>query len=90
MLEPVEIAIIGIAAFLFFGPKKLPEIARSLGQGIKEFKKATREGVQEFEKSVELSGKACPSCGNPLKDEKTAFCPQCGKAASPSQNPNPL
>jgi sec-independent protein translocase protein TatA len=32
--------------FIFFGPKKLPELGKSLGKGIREFKSAIR-GVQE-------------------------------------------
>lgn len=38
-----EIAIIGIVVVLLFGVKKLPEIGRSLAEGIHEFKKASRE-----------------------------------------------
>ncbi|RLA61784.1 MAG: twin-arginine translocase TatA/TatE family subunit [Epsilonproteobacteria bacterium] len=35
-----ELAIIGVAALIFIGPKKLPELARGLGKGIREFQKA--------------------------------------------------
>ncbi len=37
------IVVFGVI-LLIFGPKKLPEIARSLGESIKEFKKAFKEG----------------------------------------------
>lgn len=55
----MEILIIGLAILLFFGAKRIPELARGLGQGMKEFKKASNEikkeldeGQQEgFEKS---------------------------------------
>jgi sec-independent protein translocase protein TatA len=43
-----ELMLILLAALVIFGPKKLPELGRSLGEGIREFKKATRsisEGV---------------------------------------------
>jgi TatA/E family protein of Tat protein translocase len=36
-----EIAIILAIALIILGPKKLPELARSLGKGLKEFRKAT-------------------------------------------------
>jgi Tat protein translocase TatB subunit len=38
-----EMLIIGAIALVVVGPKKLPDIARALGRGMKEFKKATNE-----------------------------------------------
>ncbi|MBN1155245.1 twin-arginine translocase TatA/TatE family subunit [candidate division KSB1 bacterium] len=38
-----ELIIILAVLLIFFGAKRLPELAKGLGQGIKEFKKATRE-----------------------------------------------
>lgn len=35
-----ELAVIGVIALLFVGPKKIPELAKGLGQAISEFKKA--------------------------------------------------
>jgi len=35
-----ELIIIMIIILIFFGPKKIPELAQSIGKGIKEFKKA--------------------------------------------------
>ena len=44
-----ELVIILLVALLVFGAKRLPEIARSLGQGMLEFKKATREISREIQ-----------------------------------------
>ena len=38
---------------LLFGAKKLPELAKGLGKGINEFKKASRDVQDEIERSVE-------------------------------------
>lgn len=38
-----ELMVLAIAILILFGAKKIPEFARGLGQGIKEFKKASRE-----------------------------------------------
>ncbi len=40
MLSPMEMLLFGGAIALIFGPKKLPELMKGLGSGLKEFKKA--------------------------------------------------
>lgn len=42
-----EILVIGCAALLLFGPKRLPELAKNLGKGIRDFKKALDGSVEE-------------------------------------------
>jgi sec-independent protein translocase protein TatA len=37
-IGPMEIAIVLIIALIVFGPKRLPELGKSLGKGIREFK----------------------------------------------------
>jgi sec-independent protein translocase protein TatA len=43
-----EIVLILAVVLILFGAKKLPELAKGLGTGIKEFKKATREVTEEM------------------------------------------
>lgn len=50
-LGPGEIILILIAVLLIFGPKKLPELGKSLGQGIREFKKGTKDIRDDLESS---------------------------------------
>ena len=47
-LGPLELILIFLAILLIFGAKRIPEIARGLGKGIREFKSATREITNEF------------------------------------------
>ncbi len=47
-----EILLILVFILIFFGPKKIPEIAQGLGKGIREFRKATREIQEVVEKEV--------------------------------------
>jgi len=42
-----ELLVIVVLLFLFFGAKRLPELARSLGKSINEFKKGRSEGTAE-------------------------------------------
>ena len=44
-IGPMEIAIVLIIALIVFGPKRLPELGKSLGKGIQEFK-GTISGVK--------------------------------------------
>jgi sec-independent protein translocase protein TatA len=44
-----EIFLIVLFILIFFGAKKIPELARGLGKGIREFKDATREIKDEIE-----------------------------------------
>ena len=41
-----EILLIGGLLMIFFGPSKLPQLGRSLGEGIQEFKKAARHAAE--------------------------------------------
>jgi len=45
---PTELAIVLVLALLVFGPKKLPEIGKGLGQAMREFKKASRDLMNSF------------------------------------------
>ena len=71
-----EIVAILAVVLLLFGAKKLPELARGLGKGINEFKKASRDVQDEIERSVEEPPPA-PRPSNP----QSANQPQ-----SPSQS----
>ena len=51
-LGPMEMFLILLIVIIFFGAKKIPELARGLGQGIKEFKKASSDIKQEIEEGV--------------------------------------
>ena len=62
-LGPWEIALIFLFVIILFGGKKLPELARGLGLGLKEFKKAKREITDEVQNTTEDvdDGKETPS-----------------------------
>ncbi len=47
-LGPLELILIFLAVLLIFGAKRIPEIARGMGKGIREFKQATREISDEL------------------------------------------
>jgi sec-independent protein translocase protein TatA len=53
MVGPWQWIIIGLAILLLFGGKKLPELMKGLGTGIKEFKSATNTEEEEEAKKAE-------------------------------------
>jgi len=66
---PLELAIILVIALIIFGPKKLPELGRSLGRGIREFKGSV-SGKDEDEKA-ELRHRS-PDDSEPVEAEVVA------------------
>jgi sec-independent protein translocase protein TatA len=55
-----QVFLIIVVILIMFGGKKMPELARGLGQSIKEFKKATREATDEINRAVEEEHHAPP------------------------------
>ena len=49
-----EIILIFVIALIVFGPRKLPELGKSLGRGLAEFKRASNELKQTWEDEVRL------------------------------------
>lgn len=52
-LGGTEIVLILAVVLIFFGPKKIPELARGLGRGIREFKDATKEIKNEIDEGLD-------------------------------------
>lgn len=73
-----EWIIVLLAVLLLFGAKKIPELARGLGQGIKEFKKATKEVTDEIQNAPVETPPAKPTVAS-----------QSQPASTVSQNSNP-
>lgn len=74
-----EIVAILAVVLLLFGAKKLPELAKGLGKGINEFKKASRDVQDELQRSIEEEPPA------PAPRSPTAYPPaEQAKTQSPS------
>ena len=50
---PMELIIVLVVILLLFGAKRIPELARGLGSGVREFKAGTKEGQLEDKKDEE-------------------------------------
>jgi sec-independent protein translocase protein TatA len=67
-----EIVLILAVVLLLFGAKKLPDLAKGLGTGIKEFKKATREVTDE----IQNAGTETPAAKTPPANTTAQSQPQ--------------
>lgn len=75
-----ELLVICIIALLVFGPRKLPEAGKALGQAIRGFK-ASVEGKDDPQGGARTlpGNRTCPGCAKPVEGA-AAFCRHCGRA----------
>ena len=98
-IQPIHIVIIIVVAFLIFGANKLPELGRSLGKTLSEFRKGTKEAAEGFKEELQKPGQA-PAAPSDSDYEQTVmpvppappaqpgkptgnFCINCGAANLP-------
>lgn len=79
-ISPSEMLLILVLALLFFGGKRIPELARSLGRGVSEFKKGVRSLEDEITSaSDEQKPVATPSSTPVAQPQPFRFDPYTGK-----------
>jgi len=81
-----EMLIILVVVLIFFGPKRLPDLAKSLGKGIAEFKKASeevRKGIEDAVKEGSAEGAPKPP------EDLSAFGKAPGAAPAPEEPATP-
>ena len=67
--SPMDIGIVVLIALILFGGKKIPELMRGLGQGIREFKTGMREDFQHPTQTTQVSPPPT-STSTPATEEK--------------------
>jgi sec-independent protein translocase protein TatA len=75
-----EVIVVLAVVLILFGAKKIPELAKGLGQGIKEFKKATKEVTDEIQSTP---------ADTATQTGKLPAASPVPPASTVSQNPNP-
>jgi TatA/E family protein of Tat protein translocase len=53
-IGPLEILVVSVIALIVFGPQRLPEIARSIGRALNEFKRQASDIRSEFESGLDV------------------------------------
>lgn len=82
-IGPTELLLIFVIALLVFGPKKLPEIGKSIGKAIREFKRTSEEikgrieeeiqasEVKDLRKDLQDAGRNLQDAGKDIRDTLT-------------------
>lgn len=69
-----ELLIIGVVALIVFGPRKLPELGRSLGKSLQEFRRATNELKHTLDEEISIEER---------KDERKIVAPVAVASTNP-------
>jgi len=78
VLQPWHLIVILVIVLVVFGPGKLPELGKAMGEGIKELKKAT-SGEDEKDAATTAATTTAPTAGSvtPITAAPTRVCPSC-------------
>jgi len=78
-LGGTEVVLILVVVLILFGAKKIPELAKGLGTGIKEFKKATREVTDEIQNTATDT----PPATKPAANGQSPSAPTVSQSSNP-------
>ena len=88
-LQPGHLIVILVIVLLIFGPGKLPELGRAMGDGLRELKKATGNeepkpdaGTAAAMVTPIATARVCPSCRSSVA-AGDKFCGNCGASIEP-------
>lgn len=101
-IGPQELLVILVVGLLVLGPKRLPEIARSLGRGMAEFRRASSDLRQSLSLEDEPTRRAPPprapaqagadpvepAAGVPIGEDDAASDPSEGRSIAPPESVN--
>ena len=79
-----ELILIFVVALLVFGPKKLPELGKSLGKGLAEFKRASDDLKRTIEDEIEQGKQEAAEVKKQVAEVRTTLA-----AAPPLEDPRP-
>ena len=84
-----ELILIFIVALLVFGPKKLPELGKSLGRGLAEFKRASDDLKKTIEDEIEQGKHEAEAVKKQVADVRSTIDPTAPAAPRPAPEAAP-
>lgn len=70
-----ELVVILVVALIVLGPKRLPEVARSIGRAVGEFRRQSTEVMDEFQAQLDAEERAAKTTAAPPPAAKTPEAP---------------
>lgn len=78
MFQPWHLIVVLVIVMMVFGPGKLPELGKAVGDGFRELKRSTnQEPITTSNQEPITTTPLCPSCGGSLAAAQP-FCGGCG------------
>jgi TatA/E family protein of Tat protein translocase len=82
-LGTTELMVIALVALIIFGPRKLPEIGRTIGKGMAEFKRASEDFKRTWEYEVEVERRQAEAPPEPEAGTARGQLPEGSEAVEP-------
>jgi TatA/E family protein of Tat protein translocase len=86
--NPVHLLFIALVALIVLGPKRLPKLARALGQGIREFRGALEQGASEPAESAPQPPETPPAAAH-VTPKPAQISQHAAQAQSPASEAEP-
>ena len=88
-LGTMELVVILVIALIVFGPRKLPELGRSLGKSLGEFKRASNDLRNTLEEEIHVEERTgtAPAPPAPAQPAAPASAPAAPEPAAPADDP---
>jgi sec-independent protein translocase protein TatA len=85
--NPIHLLFIGAAALIFLGPRRLPDLAKALGHGIREFRESINLGEDHDAHTPPPAAAATAQAAPPAPGRADAAPPEPGQAATAQASP---
>jgi sec-independent protein translocase protein TatA len=85
LLQPWHLVVLGVVVFLLFGARRLPELGKGLGEGLKGFREGIKGITEPYGQAPTVQQSAAPAQASVSSPMEYIVCTRCGGRF---ENPN--